>query len=67
MYVYTTDKYWVKGDLANALNFPRLFIIKFPKLGVLDIYIVTLEKYGRNALNAGDLKTAKIMPTKFFK
>jgi hypothetical protein len=60
MYVYATDTYWVKGDLANSLRFSTLVFNKVPEAWRFRyLRIVTLEKYGRNALNAGDLKTAE--------
>ena len=59
-YVYTTDKYWVKGDLANALKFSTIVYNKVPEAWRFRyLRIVTLEKYGRNAFDVGDLKTAE--------
>ena len=60
MYVYATNTYWVKGDLANSL---RVSTVVYSKVSggwrFRYLRIVTLEKYGRNAFNAGDLTTAE--------
>ena len=60
MYVYATDTYWVKGDLANSL---RVSTVVYSKVSggwrFRYLPIVTLEKYGRNAFNTGDLATAE--------
>lgn len=59
-YVYTTDKYWTKGDLANALKFSTIVFNKVPEAWRFRyLRIVTLHKYGRNAFDVGDLKTAE--------
>jgi hypothetical protein len=60
MYVYATNTYWVKGDLTNSLRVSTLVFNKVPEAWRFRyLRIVTLEKYGRNAFNAGDLKTAE--------
>lgn len=59
-YVYATDTYWKKGDLENSLKVSTIVYGKVPEAWRFRyLRIVTLEKYGRNALNAGDLKTAE--------
>ncbi len=60
MYVYTTDNYFAKGDLANSLRVSTIVYDKVSEAWRFRyLRILTLEKYGRNALNAGDLKTAE--------
>ena len=60
LYVYATDTYWVKGDLENSLRVSTIVYNKVSEAWRFRyLRIVTLEKYGRNAFNAGDLKTAE--------
>ena len=60
MYVYATDTYFAKGDLANSLRVSTIVYNKVSEAWRFRyLRVVTLEKYGRNALNAGDLKTAE--------
>ena len=60
LYVYATDTYWVKGDLENSLRVSNIVYNKVPEAWRFRyLRIVTLEKYGRNAFNAGDLKIAE--------
>ena len=60
LYVYATDKYWVKGDLANSLRVSTIVYDKVPEAWRFRyIRILTLEKYGRDAFNAGDLNSAE--------
>ena len=60
MYVYATNEYWVKGDLENSL---RVADIVYGKVvegwRFRYLRIVTLEKYRRNFLKAGDLVKAE--------
>lgn len=59
-YVYATDTYWAKGDLENSLKVSTIVYGKVPEAWRFRyLRIVSLEKYGRNAFNAGDLKTAE--------
>lgn len=60
LYVYATDTYWVKGDLDNSLRVSTIVYNKVPEAWRFRyLRIVTLEKYGRNALNSGDLVKAE--------
>ena len=60
MYVYATDEYWKKGDLANSLRVSTIVYNQVPEAWRFRyLRIITLEKYGRNAFNSGDLKTAE--------
>lgn len=60
LYVYATDKYWVKGDLENSLRVSTVVYTKVPEAWRFRyLRIVTLEKYGRNALDADDLVKAE--------
>ncbi len=60
LYVYATDTYWAKGDLENSLKVSTLVYNKAPEAWRFRyLRIITLEKYGRNALNKEDLKTAE--------
>ncbi len=60
MYVYATNEYWVKGDLENSLRVADIVYTKVVEgWRFRYLRIVTLEKYGRNALNAGDLVKAE--------
>ncbi|MCX6706460.1 MAG: hypothetical protein NTV24_05190 [Candidatus Woesebacteria bacterium] len=59
-YVYTYNTYWLKGDLANSLKFSTIVYNKISEAWRFRyLRILTLEKYGRDAYNAGDLKTAE--------
>ena len=59
-YMYTYDTYFLKGDLANALKFSTIVYDKVPEAWRFRyIRILTLEKYGRDAFNAGDLNSAE--------
>ena len=60
MYVYTTDTYWTKGDLVSSLKVSTIVYNKVPEAWRFRyLRILTLEKYGRNAFNIGDLQTAE--------
>lgn len=60
MYVYATNEYWVKGDLENSLRVSDIVYGKVPEAWRFRyLRIVTLEKYGRNAFNSGDLVKAE--------
>mgnify|MGYP001559440479 CR=1 FL=1 len=60
MYVYATDTYWVKGDLANSLRVSTVVYNKVSEAWRFRyLRILTLEKYGRNAFNGGDLQIAE--------
>jgi hypothetical protein len=60
LYVYATDTYFVKGDLENSLRVSTIVYDKVPEAWRFRyLRIVTLEKYGRNALNSGDLVKAE--------
>jgi hypothetical protein len=60
LYVYATDEYWVKGDLANSLRVSTIVYDKVSEAWRFRyLRIVTLEKYGRNAFSAGDLAGAE--------
>lgn len=60
LYVFATNEYWVKGDLAKALEVSTTVYNKAPEgWRFRYLRIVVLEKYGRNALNAGDLNKAE--------
>ena len=60
MYVYATDIYFVKGDLKNSLEISTIVYNKVPQAWRFRyLRIVTLEKYGRNAFNNGDLIQAE--------
>lgn len=60
MYVYATNTYWTKGDLANSLKVSTIVYNKVPEgWRFRYLRIITLEKYGRNAFYAGDLKIAE--------
>lgn len=59
-YVYATDTYWVKGDLENSLKVSTIVYDKVPEAWRFRyLRIVALEKYGRNAFDAGDLAKAE--------
>ena len=59
-YVYTTDKYWKKGDLVNSLKLSTIVYNKVPEAWRFRyIRILVLEKYGRNAFDSGDLASAE--------
>ena len=60
LYVYATNEYWVKGDLANSLKVSTVVYNKVSEAWRFRyLRIVTLEKYGRNAFDAGDPQTAE--------
>lgn len=60
LYVYATNTYWAKGDLENSLKTSTLVYNKVPEAWRFRyLRILTLEKYGRNALSGGDLQTAE--------
>lgn len=60
MYVYATDIYFAKGDLENSLKISTIVYNKVPQAWRFRyLRIVTLEKYGRNAFNSGDLVQAE--------
>ncbi len=60
MYVYATNEYWVKGDLENSLKVSTIVYDKIAEAWRFRyLRIITLEKYGRNAFDAGDLQTAE--------
>ena len=60
MYVYATDTYWAKGDLANSLKVSTIVYNKVSEAWRFRyLRVVTLEKYGRNAFSTGDLQTAE--------
>ena len=60
MYVYATDTYWVKGDLVNSLKVSTIVYNKVPEAWRFRyLRIITLEKYGRNGFENGDLVTAE--------
>lgn len=60
MYVYATDTYWAKGDLANSLRVSTIVYNKVSEAWRFRyLRILALEKYGRNAFNGGDLQTAE--------
>ena len=60
LYVYATDTYWVKGDLENSLRVSTIVYDKVVEAWRFRyLRIISLEKYGRNALDAGDLVTAE--------
>ena len=60
MYVYATDTYWTKGDLANSLKVSTIVYNKVSEAWRFRyLRVVTLEKYGRNAFSTGDLQTAE--------
>lgn len=60
LYVYAYDNYFAKGNLAKSLEVSTIVYGKVPEAWRFRyLRILTLEKYGRDALNAGDLKTAE--------
>lgn len=59
-YMYTYDTYFMKGDLVNSLKFSTIVYNKVSEAWRFRyLRILTLEKYGRNAFNSGDLQTAE--------
>lgn len=60
LYVFATNEYWVKGNLSKTLEVSTKVYNKVPEAWRFRyLRVLALEKYGRNAFNAGDLVGAE--------